>query len=233
VTPTVVVVLLIAVTATALLTSEDLGTIAALRHLHHTGSIGWVLAVWGVGSALGGIVYGALRRHPPAAVLLALLAASTAGVAVAHAQPLFTVMLLLSGVFCAPTVTATVDEISRAVPAGARGEAMGWHGSAMTLGGAAGAPFAGAAIDAGGWAHGFAVPGLVGLALALVAVGWRATRPLRRAADGADIAIEVPLVAAVPVGSGGAVHAKPGEDLARGLAPVERVEVQARGAGVE
>jgi predicted MFS family arabinose efflux permease len=67
---------------------------------------------------------------------------------------------------CAPTITATVDQASRAVPESVRGEAMGWHGSAMTTGSALGAPLAGVAIDGWGYPGGFVAVGLVGLAAA-------------------------------------------------------------------
>ena len=181
-TPTVLVVLATSFTATIVLTGEDLGTVAALREMGHTSSIGWVLALWGLGSAVGGIVYGALRVRPPSAVLLALLAGSATMVALADSRLEFTVMLLLSGLFCAPTITATVDDLTRAVPARVRGEAMGWHGSALTVGGAMGAPVVGGAIDHGGWPLGFAVTGLSGLLIAVVGLGWRFGR--RRAAAG-------------------------------------------------
>jgi MFS family permease len=60
-------------------------------------------------------------------------------------------------------LTATADAVSRMVPEDVRGEAMGWHGSSLTLGLAIGAPLAGAAIDGvGSWA-GFAVVGAAGL----------------------------------------------------------------------
>jgi predicted MFS family arabinose efflux permease len=217
-TPGVLAILVVAATATLVLTGEDLGTVAAMRQLHHTTSIGWVLALWGLGSALGGVVYGALRRHPPAPVLLVLLAASTTMVAVADDRLLFTVLLFVSGVFCAPTITATVDDLSRAVPAAVRGEAMGWHGSALTFGGAVGAPLVGSAIDSGQWSTGFWVAGLVGLASAVLGLVVRLSRRRDPAVAG-------------PVPSGG--EAERAEDLARRLAAVERVEVQAGGAAGE
>jgi predicted MFS family arabinose efflux permease len=166
----VLMILLVCATATVILTSEDLGSVAAMRSMHHTSSLGWVLAVWGAGSAVGGLIYGGLHRHPSASLLLVLLGASTALVAVAPDRLWFTVLLFLSGLFCAPTITATVEDLSRAVPARVRGEAMGWHGSALTLGSALGAPLIGRTIDAGGWAHGFAYGGLAGLAMALAAM---------------------------------------------------------------
>ena len=166
--PAVVAILVISATAVVILTGEDLGIVAAMRDMHHTRSIGWVLALWGLGSAVGGVVYGALHRHPPAGVLLLLLAASTALVSLGEGQLMFVVLLFVSGVFCAPTITATIDDLSRAVPAGVRGEAMGWHGSALTLGGAIGAPLVGSAIDHGGWQGGFELAGALGFASAVL-----------------------------------------------------------------
>ena len=163
-------ILLVSLTATVILTSEDLGSVAAMRHLHHPGSLGWVLALWGLGSAIGGVVYGAMHRHPSAALLLVLLAVTTALVAVAPNETWFVVLLFVSGLFCAPTITATVDDLSRTVPEVVRNEAMGWHGSALTLGSALGAPAIGQAIDSGGWSHGFLYGGLAGLVIALAAL---------------------------------------------------------------
>jgi MFS family permease len=167
-TPPVVAILVISATAVVILTGEDLGIVAAMRSMGHTSSIGWVLALWGLGSAVGGIVYGALHRHPPAGVLLLLLAVSTALVSVSEGQLMFVVLLAFSGVFCAPTITATIDDLSRAVPASVRGEAMGWHGSALTLGGAIGAPLVGAAIDGNGWQGGFELAALLGFVSAVL-----------------------------------------------------------------
>lgn len=188
-TPAVLSVLAITATCTIILTGEDLAIVAALRSWDRATSIGWVLALWGAGSAVGGLVYGALRRHPSAAWLLVGLAATSVLVALTPDRSVwFVVALVVSGVCCAPTITATVDDLSRAVPASVRGEAMGWHGSALTLGSAAGAPVIGLGLDHGGWTWGFAVAGLLGLLIAVPGVFL--TRRRSAAAAPADAAAQ-------------------------------------------
>lgn len=200
VTPSVIVILMLTLASTIVLEAEDLGIVAALRHSGHSSWIGWELALWGGGSAVGGILYGAAHRHPPVGWLVLGLGLSTALVAVAPNLFIFTVLLTISGFFCAPSITATVDELSRAVPESVRGEAIGWHGSALTVGGAISAPIIGAMLDNHGWASGFWLGGGVGAVIAIVGF-----LPLR-ASSGLDV--------------------ERSEDLPGRLAAVESVEVQ-------
>lgn len=185
VTPKVLLILFATAVSTIILTSEELGAVAAMRSMGHTSALGWELALWGAGSAVGGLTYGILRTHPSTGVLLALLGGTTALVALAPNMAWFTVLLFLSGVFCAPTITATVDDLSRLVPRAVRNESMGWHGAALTLGSAVGAPIVGRVMDAGGWAHGFLVGGLAGLAIALLTLAVVA----RRTSTGSKVSI--------------------------------------------
>ena len=138
--------------------------------MEHTSSIGWVLAVWGLGSAVGALVYGALHRPVSVFLLLALLAATTVPVALATDRVQLAALLFVCGIFCAPTITATTDTLSRVVPASVLGEVMGWHGVAFTVGSAVGAPLAGMAIDQRGWQGAFVLTSLI--ALAMAAIGW-------------------------------------------------------------
>ncbi len=167
VTLPVAAIYLAALCSTLVLSGTDVAIVAALRSFDATTSIGWILALWGGGSLVGGLVYGAWHRSFSAFWLLAGLAATTAPVALAVGVPSFAVLITVSGIFCAPTITATVEQLSRAVPERFRGEMMGWHGSAMTAGSAVGAPVAGFAIDHGGWRTGFLVVGVVGVVIAL------------------------------------------------------------------
>ncbi|MGN6752302.1 MAG: MFS transporter [Intrasporangium sp.] len=168
ITMPVAVVYVAAMASTVVLTGTDVGVVAALRDFGRAEAIGWVLALWGFGSLVGGLLYGAWHRSVSVYWLLGGLALVTAPAAIASGVPSFAVLITVSGLLCAPTVTATVEHLSRVVPERFRGEMMGWHGSAMTAGSALGAPIAGMAIDRGGWQWGFLVVSIVGLAVAAV-----------------------------------------------------------------
>jgi sugar phosphate permease len=78
----------------------------------------------------------------------------------------------------APAFSAVVHAFSQRVPEAARGTAMGLHHTFVTLGAAAAGPVAGAVIDGWGTRWSFAVTGLVGLLLVILAVPlWRRTPP--------------------------------------------------------
>ncbi|MBC9823175.1 MFS transporter [Terrabacter sp. MAHUQ-38] len=175
----VAAVYLAAACSTLVLSGTDVAIVAALRSFGATESIGWILALWGAGSLVGGLVYGAWHRSFPVFWLLGGLAATTAPVALAVGVPSFAVLITLSGFLCAPTITATVEQLSRVVPERFRGEMMGWHGSAMTAGSAVGAPVAGFAMDQGGWQLGFLVVSALGV---LVATGGTLAGAQRRRA---------------------------------------------------
>ncbi|GAA2742233.1 MFS transporter [Terrabacter aerolatus] len=183
ITVPVAAVYLAAACSTLVLSGTDVSIVAALRSFQATGSIGWVLALWGAGSLVGGLLYGAWHRSFSVFWLLGGLAATTAPVALAVGVPSFAVLITVSGFLCAPTITATVEQLSRQVPERFRGEMMGWHGSAMTAGSAVGAPVAGFAIDHGGWPWGFVVVSALGVVIAVAGmVGSRASRGARAGA---------------------------------------------------
>ena len=167
-----------AAASTIVLSGSDIAFVAALRDFDTISLLGPVLAIWGLGSVLGGLVYGVWHKSIPALLLLGGLSLATIPLAFASSVWPLAALGLLAGLLCAPTITATVDQVSRVVPEAARGEAMGWHGSAMTAGSALGAPVAGLAIDRWGWGAGFLSVSLVGLAVAVVGAG--ATTSYRR-----------------------------------------------------
>jgi predicted MFS family arabinose efflux permease len=167
-----------AAATTIVLSGCDIAFVAALRDFDRVSLIGPVLAIWGLGSVIGGLVYGILHRSISAFLLLGGLSAATIPLALAPSVWPLAALGFVAGLMCAPTITATVDQLSRVVPESARGEAIGWHGSAMTAGSALGAPVAGLAIDQWGWGGGFVSVSLVGLAVSLLGAG--ATKTYRR-----------------------------------------------------
>jgi MFS family permease len=136
-----VAILAIAVATTLVLGGTDVTVVAVLREAGQVSWTGLVLALWGVYSLIGGFVYGSLRL-----VALALIPA---------------------GALCAPALAAAADAVSQMAPPSVRGEAMGLHGSAITVGLALGAPLAGWVIDMSSPRWGFVATGAAGLVVAL------------------------------------------------------------------
>jgi predicted MFS family arabinose efflux permease len=168
--PRFLTVCLLAFGVTLVLAGSEIGVVAAMRGWGLTPQIGVVLAVLGVGSLVGGLLYGAMPRSLPAHLLLLTLALVTVPMALVSSAWTLAALSFVAGLFIAPAITATVDQLSRLVPAETRGEAIGWHGSSLAAGGTLGAPLAGMAVDRYGFGGGFAVVALVGLTLALVAL---------------------------------------------------------------
>jgi MFS family permease len=180
--PAMVSVLAAAAAAVVVLAGTDVSILAHLRADGALALTGLVFGAWGVGSIVGGLVYGAARRPLSPMALLLVLGVLTIPVGLAPTPWLLAATMLPAAALCAPVITATSEAIVRLVPEEFRGEAMGWHGSALMVGGAVGAPFAGFAIDArGAWA-GFAAVGVAGAVLAVLGMVVLRARRARTAA---------------------------------------------------
>ena len=166
--PAMVTVLAVTAAATVVLAGSDVSIVAHLRADDALGLTGLIFASWGVGSIVGGLVYGALHRPVPPLLLLLGLGVLTVPVGLAPGPWVLALTMLPAAALCAPVITATSEALVRLVPEHVRGEAMGWHGSALQVGSALGAPLAGAAIDASAPWAGFAAVGAAGVVLAVV-----------------------------------------------------------------
>ncbi|MEU4399340.1 MFS transporter [Micromonospora orduensis] len=183
---------------TLVIAGTDVTVVAVLRDAGQLDWSGVVLALWASYSLVGGFTYGALSRPVSSVGLAVVLGLVTIPAGLGSGEWwLLALALLPSGALTAPTVAATADAVSRLVPASARGEAMGLHGSAMTVGVALGAPLAGAVIDASAPAWGFAATGLLG---ALIALAVLPTELRHRRSDAAT-ATSTPTAASTPVRS--------------------------------
>lgn len=168
-TPRLIGLLALSAAGTLVLGGTDVSVVAILRDSDQVGWTGAVLSVWAAYSLVGGFAYGALSRSVSPLLLTVLLGLATIPVGLGGSHWwLLSLVLLPAGALCAPTLAATADAVSRLAPAAVRGEAMGLHGSAITVGVALGAPLAGAVIDASSPLWGFAATGLLGTLTALL-----------------------------------------------------------------
>ncbi|MET0446859.1 MAG: MFS transporter [Aeromicrobium sp.] len=166
--PVAFLFLISAGTMTALY-STDLGIIAELRDLDEVGSVGVVFAAWGVSSLVGGLMYGALGFSIRPTWLLLALGLTLVPVGLADSLWSLALCVIPTGFLCAPTMTAAAEWIAKLVPEERRGEAMGWQGTAFTLGGAVSSPLIGASIDGIGAWGGFVVGGSIAASIAIAA----------------------------------------------------------------
>jgi len=189
VTPGIVVVLLAGVAAAFILVGTDVSLVAALNEAGRAQDLGWMVALWCLGSVVGGVVYGMRARGVPPLVLVAILGAATVPAAFADGQPWLALAVVLAGVPCAASLSAINAALVRQVPEHRRGEVMGWSGATSTAGNALGAPLVGLVLDHGRPGAGFLTAACVGGAVALTGlVVQRVVRARRGDAAGGDAA---------------------------------------------
>lgn len=175
----VVVVMAVAAGAGLVLAGTDVGIVAVLRE-HGVGTeLGVVFFFWCAASLVGGIVYGAMHRPVSPLVLLAAMSVLTIPMGFAHDTTTLSLLSILPGLLCAPTLASASERVAEIVSEERRGEAMGWYGSALTAGTALGSPLTGTLIDAiGPWA-GFVGIGATGTLLCAAAIAAQTARRRR------------------------------------------------------
>jgi MFS family permease len=139
---------------------------------------GLLLAMWSAGSAVGGIVYGAMHRpdlqrvHIAVSVLLPL---TLIPLAVAPSLGAMALLVIPAGVFIAPLLATRNEMIGWVAPPDARTEAYTWPQTAFVGGIAIGAALAGAIVEAAGPSPAFLVAAAVAALGALLAIARRRT----------------------------------------------------------
>jgi MFS family permease len=116
---------------------------------------GLLIVLWSIGSAAGGLIYGARPRRAPLArvhlQIALLIPLSLAPVALAS-SPLSMALLVIPAGLCIAPLIATRNELAgRVAPPGSETEAYTWPLTALVGGVAAGAAVAGALADGAGW----------------------------------------------------------------------------------
>jgi predicted MFS family arabinose efflux permease len=203
--PRLIGVLAITVASTLVLSGTDVAVVAVLRD---TGEVEWtgaVLGLWAAYSLVGGFAYGTIKRGLSPITLFAPMALLTIPVGLGGAHWwLLALLILPAGALCAPTITATADAVSRMIPAAARGEAMGWHNSALTTGVALGAPLAGVVMDWQSPPWGFAAVGGIGVVVALLVLPAELRHRRNAAAAGSRTAGDTARTSTDTLGTGAA-----------------------------
>ncbi|MFF2073383.1 MFS transporter [Kitasatospora sp. NPDC058162] len=173
--PGFLLVLGVSLAANLVLAGSEISITAVLRGVGDTEWAGVCVAIWCAASLVGGFWHGATSRPWRLPRLMLLMGLTIAPVGLAgHAGWIWLAIAMLpSGFMCAPTLASASEEITRSVPPSVVGQAAGLQGSAMTIGGAIGAPLAGAVIDHSAPAWGFAVTGLVGASLAALTIAYQ------------------------------------------------------------
>src|SRR4051794_11112610 len=150
----------------------DVGVVAFVSGRRATAAAGVVLAVWGIGSMIGGLVFGAGKRVvDDAAVARATLAiaAAVGATALAPGPVGLAVLLFLGGATIAPGLARLYSRVGAVAPEAASTEAFGWIAVGLLTGSSTGAALGGWTVDALGPRADFALaavaPAVVGLAL--------------------------------------------------------------------
>ncbi|MDP9134687.1 MAG: MFS transporter, partial [Actinomycetota bacterium] len=140
---------------------------------------GLLLATWSLGSAVGGLIYGALPRRPPLGrvhlAVSALLPLGLLPLAAAPSVPVMAALVIPAGMFIAPLLATRNELIGWVAPPGARTEAYTWPVTAFVGGIAIGSALAGAIIEAESWRVAFLVASAAAACGTLVAISRRGT----------------------------------------------------------
>lgn len=177
-TPAMRLLVIIFVVVGVLFGASEVGVTAAAEALGSRALAGPLLALWGAGSLVGGLINTRIKRPPPAAgTLIWLLAALALGhLAVSLETSAFYLLgagLFVSGASIAPTYATMYAIVDLAAPAGTLTEAFTWLGTAIAVGSAMGAAIAGAVAHAAGPAAVFWFAGAAGGGAVLIALVWR------------------------------------------------------------
>ncbi|MFB4310175.1 MFS transporter [Actinomadura sp. GTD37] len=132
--------------------STGLLAVAFTQRHGQPAAVAWVEAALAVGSALGGLAYGALSRSRPGrrrlAALLCPLGAALAAAGLAPSVLVLTATACAAGLFIAPTLTSAYLIADATAPPAARTRAAAWVNTALNLGAAGGTAATGVLLDA-------------------------------------------------------------------------------------
>lgn len=159
-------------------------TIPAFSRAHGAApAAGVLLAVWSLGSGIGGLLYGTLPRHGGVhrthLLVAALMPLTMLPLIAAPSVGVMAVLVIPAGCCIAPLLATRYELVGGVAPPGMRTEAYTWPVTSFVGGIAGGAALAGALVEGPGWRTAFAIAAAFTAAGAALAVAWRsAVRPV-------------------------------------------------------
>lgn len=189
----------------------EVSVVAFSTEAGQPGASGLILALWALGSLLGGLWFGSRhwRMHLPTQAMLCLLVLTIVLIPVPFIRsiPVLAIGTLISGAAVAPALISGFSLAERLVPAARLTEGLTWATSGLALGVSGGAALAGAVVDARGTAWAFALPilGAGGAALTIAMRRRRLIRAVRPYAADEVAAVVVAMPDPVPGPGPGAV----------------------------
>ncbi|EOM77233.1 MFS transporter [Rhodococcus rhodnii] len=180
--PAMWVPIIVMISLGAVFGTIDVGAIAFTSDRGQAGSATVVLALFAVGSAASGLVFGALRLVAPLRTQLFVAVSAVTILLVpllfAGTVPLLTLAYVAAGATISPTMIITTALVERSVPVSALTEGITWTVAGIGVGVSLGSAVAGQMIDRSGTTAAFAVA-LGGVAVATMVTAWLFVRPPR------------------------------------------------------
>jgi MFS family permease len=163
--------------------SIDIATVSFASDENHRGLAGLLLAGYGIGSVVAGVVYGARKWKAPLPRILhaatALMAIGIAPMLLVHNVYAAVLVLCIAGATSCPALIVAMLLVQNGVPSSRRTEALAWQSTGIWLGVALGSTVGGRLTDGSGphAVYAFAsICGLVSCAIATIGrrrVGWQ------------------------------------------------------------
>ncbi|MEO6495911.1 MAG: MFS transporter [Solirubrobacteraceae bacterium] len=140
---------------------------------------GILIAVWAIGSGIGGLAYGGVNWSRPLRqrwlMLSGLLGLSLLPALLAPSTGVLIALLLLAGAFIAPAIASGSQLMGTLAPPGMTTEAYAWGPTALVVGVAGGSAAGGALAESYGWRAPIVLAAAMALGGAGIAVMRRAT----------------------------------------------------------
>ena len=162
----------VAIALTVALNMTDVGVVAFVSGRHASAGAGVVLALWSVGSMVGGLLFGVRSGQLDDAAVGRSTVAIAISVAIAAASPGpvgLAVVLFVGGSTVAPGLARLYARVGAVAPEGASTEAFGWVAVGLLVGSSIGAALGGVVVDSLGSRADFllaaAAPAITGLAV--------------------------------------------------------------------